>query len=286
MNNVIMSRFKFFRNVKDFKFVNKLENEKKDELVELINKNFLAKVDAKSIDKNKYFKQVGDFEFLYSLLDGEHINISCSCLGFNKEAFIKAKQEIDLLSNSIQLGYSDDYGFLMSDLTKIGSGLRIEADFDLAGLKRYEKINQVKQNIEKLGYILTEKYNNIYTLSTSCNLGYSTEEIFDDFSKMVTKLQDLEIESEKLLYASNSDVIIDKALRAEAIINSAYIMHYDELNNLVADLRIGVNLNCIKNSYENLNKLAKLTLTNQKDIMSQTELKDLAIKAKNIIKGE
>ena len=112
------------------------------------------------------------------------------------------------------------------------------------------------------------------------------KKVIKDFENTLSKLEDLEIESAKMLDVSKHDEIVDKTSRSVAILNSAYLLSYEELLNLVANVRMGLNLNVIKFDEAALLKLQKLILCKKNDFVSQSELKELANCVKQILKGE
>lgn len=304
MNNVIFTKATIFRNVKDYKFVPKLEADKKLEIKDKIssviktklNQLDLANVDVKVLNylqqNDLIRKNASPIMFVdkeksvsLSLFDGEHITIVSTGFGFDKSVFKNAKALADFLSSKINLVYNDEYGYLMSDLTRLGAGLKLECDIDLTALKSINKIDQVKQNVRKLGFALTEKKGNIYTLSTLCNLGYSETEIYLEFEKMASKLQDLEIESTKMLEATKHDELMDRIMRSEGVLGSAYLMSYDELDKIINNIRMGLNLNYSNMNIEKLNQIQKLTTNKKVEVISQSELKNLAEIVRNIVKG-
>ena len=305
MNNVISTKVNIFRNVKDYKFVPKISKEHKEEIVEKLTEIFKSKlvlINLASVDSEvvKYLRSnqlispqtVNLFlsktnDICVRLFEGEHINIVASIDGYEKNVFAKAKEIADLLASKISLSFNDDYGYLMSDISKIGAGLELECKICLSALKELNKIDQVKQNIRQLGFSLKEtKQPCIYTLSTICNLGYSEKEIFEEFDKMVAKLQDLEVESAKMLDVTNHDVIMDKTLRSMAIANAAYLMTYEELDKLLVNIRMGLNLGIINLTESQLLELQKLTKNKPGEFIAQSETKHLAETIKNILKGE
>ena len=222
-----------------------------------------------------------------NLFNEEHMSIVSSCVGFDEKAITKALELNQFLSTQISFAFSDEFGYLMSDLNKIGCGIKLESDIMLSAITKINKIEQVKQNVAKLGYSLKEtKYPAVYTLSTKCNLGISEKKICEDFENTLSKLQELEIESVKMVDATNHDEMLDKALRSVAIINSAHLLTYDELYNIIVNLRMGLNLGIVNIQFKTLNQLQKLVTNKLNDIVSQTEMKELALKAKEILKGE
>ena len=303
MNNVLYSKASFFRNLKDYKFVPKITSEKKAEIIENLLQvlpNFkhitatnLDEKTKKFLTKNYLLNEGNNIliddknDVIIKLFNGEHIEICATSLDFGKNAYKKAKEIADILANNINLAYADNYGYLMSDITKIGSGLTLSGEICLPCIIELGKIEQIKQNLKKLGYELNQtKINKVYKLSTMCNLGLSENEILEDFEKMLNKLQDIETESAKMLDVSNHDEIMDKALRSLAILKSAYLLTADELNSLLTNIRTGLNLNMLEVSKSQINKLQMLSYNKNLEFISQSELKDLAEKVKEILKGE
>ena len=305
MNNVISTRVSVFRNLKDFKFENKLTLEQKQEIVEMIQnalKNKMSLLNINNADGN-VIKFLNDKSLILpgvnnilvsknenvviNLFDGEHLTLVSACDGFEEKTVKDVLELSQIMSTKINFAYSDDYGYLMSDLAKIGSGLRIETNIMLSAITQINKIEQVKQNLAKLGYSLKEtNFPAVYTLSTVSNLGVGENKILEDFKSTLIKLQDLEIESVKMFDISNHDELLDKIQRSVAIINSAHLLSYDELYNILVNLRMGANLGLISIKSTILNELQKLIISKTNDIVSQSELKLLAERTKVILKGE
>ena len=305
MNNVMSTKVIIYRNIKDFKFESKLMPEQKQQILEMMAKalkdkmslltlnqvdgqviNFLKANDLIIGNTQNLFVSKND-NLAINMFNGEHISIVSTCDGYDKNVITKAVEISQHLSNKISFSFNDEYGYLMSDISKIGTGVKIESNIMLSAITTINKMEQVKQNVAKLGYSLKEtKYPAVYTLSTKCNLGISEKKIFEDFENTLSKLQDLEIESAKMIDVTSHDELLDKNLRSLAILNSAHLLSYDELYNSIVNLRMGLNAGLVKTNVETLNKLQKLVTGKLNDIVSQSELKELATKVKNILKGE
>ena len=305
MNNVISTKVTIYRNVKDYKFEPKLEIQQKQEIVDKLSTALKGKMSVLTLNQadgnvitalkandliigNTQNLFVGKDENLaINLFNGEHINIVSTCEGYNKNVVNKAVELSQMLSNKISFAFNDEYGYLMSDISKIGSGIKIESNIMLSAITTINKMDQVKINVAKLGYNLIEtKYPAVYTLSTRCNLGLSEKKIFEDFESTLTKLQELEMESAKMLDATKHDELLDKVNRSVAILQVANLLTYDELYNLIVNIRMGLNAGLVKIKAETLNKLQKLITGKLNDIVSQSELKELAKRAKEVLKGE
>lgn len=304
MNNFIFTRVSIFRNLKDYKFVPKLDKEKAQEIENMLD-NVLAKNYVKTIISNtdettlKYLYQnelaSKNTKGVYldkqnmlsvSLFEGEHILIRSNGFKYSPNAIQNALNLAKVLASKLNLAYNDEYGYLMSDISRLGSGIKLECDLDLNAINNIGKIEQVKQNVRKLGYILQEKEPNIYTLSTVCSLGFSETEIVNEFEKILARLLDLEMESAKLLLASNHDEVTDKIMRSPAILGSAYIMNSAELKTHLSIIRTGVSLNLIEFSDEKLDKIQQLVTNKNPEIAVQSESIALAKAVRDIVKGE
>ena len=305
MNNVISTRVSVFRNIKDYKFANKLTKEQKQEIikkVEAVVKGKMMLANIENIDEQNLnnLKNKGlllkDTEKLFvdkkenlviNMFNGEHLTSVLAMESYNKKEVEKCLAFIQMLSNKLSFSFTDEYGYLMSDISKIGAGVKLESNIMLTAIKSINKIEQVKQNVANLGYSLVEtKFPAVYTLATSCNLGVGEKQICSDFEKTLLKLQELESESVKMLDESKHDEIIDKTQRSLAILNSAHMLNFDELYNMIVNLRLGLNLGVCELELEKINKLQNLVINKKSDYISQQEMKELAKIVKEILKGE
>ncbi len=295
MNNVVFTRVKFYRNVKDYKFTRKLEPNKKQEIENLVLNAVNGQMSIvqnptadlakrKLIETNKAYIST-DNKISLNLFGDEHLTIISSAFGLDLSAFNNAKALADMLGNKISLSFSDQYGYLMSDITHLGAGVSLECEVNLSSLKSIGKIEQVKQNLTKLGYTLTEtEQKNIYLIKTNCNLGLSETELVGDFEKTINKIVDLETESLNMLDINKHDELVDKVYRSLAIMGSAYMLNTDELNVYITNLLTGLNLGIVKIKQEDLCALFELS-KNDSEFISVAQAKELAKQVKNIIKG-
>ena len=304
MNNLLFTKSVFYRNFKDYKFTNKLTAEKQTEIIEKLSgilKDFeFIKFDEtnEKITKflNKNYVDVADLNRMFineksgviiQLFGNEHIKIFATGLDCGQTAYKKVKEIVDLLANSINLAYQDNFGYLMSDITKIGTGLNFESEISLPCVEELGKIEQIKTNLKKLGYELQKtNHKHVYKLQTLCNLGKTEKEILENNEKMLKNLQDIETESAKILDIGSHDEIVDKAYRSLAILKSAYLLTSDELNSLLTNLRIGLNLSIFEIEENKIHKLQGLAYNKNSDFVSQSELKKLAQKVQEVLKGE
>ncbi len=304
MNNVISTKVSIFRNIKDYRFVPKLTAENRREIEDKVAKALSSEMSVLEVNtleksmldslKNKGIRLANNQKILINSKDnvvltffeGEHIKISSVTTGYDSSIFARAQAIAAKLGDRLSLSYNDEYGYLMSDITKIGMGIELECKFALPSLKSIEKIDQVKRNIKKMGYNLRDtNEKNVYILSGRCNLGFSSEEIFKEFEKIVIKLQDLEVESVKLQSVEDGDDIMDAYYRSVAVLKAAHLMSYDELKTHLNNLRTGLNLGLKDVSLAETLRLQELLRPNV-EFVSKSDLINLAKSVKDILKGE
>ena len=302
MNNVVSTNITLFRNLKDYKFVPKIEQEKKIEIIEKVSTALkgkyeyinLSKADDKLIESlqsahieysSQHVFVDKDKKIIISLFEDEHMTIKARVLGFDKSAYKSIQSAMKLLNDKISLAYSDEYGYLMSDISRVGAGLHITSEICLPNLKNINKIEQVKKNISKLRYKLIEVGGDTFSLQTTCNLGFGESEIMADFEKMLNKICDLEVESAKMLNAERPDEVLDQVVRCVAILSSAHLLSPRELRGHISTLRTAKNLSLTDVTIETINQLQGLATGRSEEFISLEELRDIANKTKEIIKG-
>ena len=303
MNNIMSTKVQIFRNLKEYKFSNKLSEDSKNEIIEKVKLAVKGKMELVNLneidDKTMQFmtrsnSQVSNLLFAHKAKDlaiemfgCEHMAIIAKSNNGDDSAYELALKTAQELSNKINFAFNDEYGYLMSDLNHIGTGIQIESEIMLLSIKAINKIEQVKQNVMKLGYHLQEtKFKGMFKLKTKCNLGLSEKQVVSDFKNTLLKLQELEIESAKVLDAEKHDELLDKSNRSKAVLESAHLLDYEELYSIVANLRIGQMLSMNNISDITLNELQKLVINKKDEFISQSEQKELAQKVKEILKGE
>jgi len=300
MNSLILNKATFYRNIKDYKFSHKLSAEQKQEIVNkltsalgndysLLTLNNLDFKILNYLNENALIDQNSSLIFLHKhqpicvdLFNGEHLSI----VSTGDDCFNKANELVQKIQNKISLAYSDDYGYLMSNLNFLGAGIKLEAILCLDAISGINKFSQVKQNISMLGYAInTTSITNCFNISTRCTLGFSEIEIYNNFTSTISKLNDLEVESIKMLDVTKHDEILDNVNRSSAILNAAHIINVEELTRHLIVLRTGLNLgyNCI--NLNALNSLQKLVI-NKKNHTTKEECIALAKQVRNILKGE
>lgn len=300
MNNLITNKVSVFRNLKNYKFSNKLTTEDKEGIVDkllsslgngyvLVSKsNYQPKTDNMATlvtsSPNTIIVNEQD-ELVVDLFGGEIIEIRSASADLNK-AYKAVKNLADTLRDKIELAYNDDYGYLMSDIAKIGSGYRFEADINLTAICEMNKVEQLQQNVSKLGYTLKPtNVEGVYRLGGMCNLGYSEHQVYEDFEKMVQKIDALELESAKMLDINKHDELVDRVRRSLAILKECYLLSQEELSSHINTIRLGLDLGITDIKLVTIDKIQSLIRCDY-EFSTEDQERELAKKVNTILKGE
>lgn len=299
MNNIIWTKVKFSRNLKDMLFTHKMTDADQGNSLKLcldaietcglkgeainnmseqtinnlagngmIEKSFLTNTNIKGYASNK--------KVAVQINGKSHIEI------FSKDddiysAYNEAKKIDKKLCNKLTFSYSDKYGFLNPSIDKVGCGMEISALILLPALTYIGAVKSLPKSIEKLLFKieLVDESCNLYLIKSGANLGYTEKQICELTKSYIDKIIKCEIEASKTL-AKDADEVLDKCERAIAIINHCVKIDTTELLDLIGKILVAVNsgvkqlhevdsikklINCINN---NLDKklLAKIIKNN------------------------
>ncbi len=255
MSNIVLTKVEFARNVKEFAFKPKLSNiqrnkllnlikqtcedcglvEIKDELQEYLLAKHLINSHIAYCDKSK--------KVAVEVLGEEHISID-SIDSNIYTAYEHAKKLDKLFCDKLHFMYDDKLGFLSSNVQKIGSGMQISVKILLPALSKLEALNMLPKSQDKLRFEVISLNNDVYLIKSGASLGYSEKEICKLTSDYIDKVLKYELEASKQLFNQDQDDVVDKSLRAKAIMSSCIKISPSELYCLLGDILIGSNVGC------------------------------------------
>jgi len=264
VNNIINAKVKFVRNLSGVKFSTKitpkiqsetleiclkacnelglkgesLSNISNNVLNQLVSSNKIEQEFVKNI-KNKGYVSGDDVSIQINGLN--HVEIFANQINI-LDAYSKAKQVDKQLCNKLHFSYNDKYGFLSPEIDKIGSGMQISVIVLLPALTKMNALNNLPKFNDKLRFSIKalDMQSGLYRISTGANLGYSEKQICDLTCNYIENILKVEVEFCKTL-ASDKPEVMDKNLRAKAIINNCIKMSIDELYCLIGDMLIAIN---------------------------------------------
>ncbi len=278
---VYSTRVRLARNIKGFNFVNRYTKNDSLKIVELMNDAVpklgygLKLIKLKDLDditklslvenhlispEFAYNKQevgaiaINDEENICIMINEEdHLRLQVISSGLELENTLSLAMEIDKkLENLVPYAFSEKYGFLTSCPSNVGTGLRASVMVYLPALtktnnvrKVLEAVNGFDMNIRGMYGEGTKALGDVYQISNKQSLGISEEETIKNIKTIIDKIVEQERMARKILEKKPIE-LEDMLYRSYGILSNAKKINSEECNNLLSDIKLGVDLGIIK----------------------------------------
>lgn len=199
----------------------------------------------------------------------DHLRIQCLFSGLQLDkAWDTANKYDNLLEKHTNYAFHEDWGYLTSCPTNVGTGLRASVMVHLPALVLSKQINRILSAISQVGLAVrgfygegTEVAGNLVQISNQITLGQSEGEILQNLYGVTRQIIEQEQKARQKLLNEKRDQLGDRAGRALGILTHARLMSSEEAMGLLSDLRLGTDLRLIENppGYQALNELLVLT---------------------------
>ncbi|MBU1146839.1 MAG: protein arginine kinase [Candidatus Omnitrophica bacterium] len=198
---------------------------------------------------------VGDREVISIMVNEEdHLRIQVMKSGFDLRDAWHIINDIDNeLGASLNYAYSMDFGYLTACPTNTGTGMRASVMLHLPSLVMTKQIAKVLQAITKLSLTArglygegTEASGNFFQISNQVSLGHAEEDIIDNIERIIKQIIGHEQSARESLLLQNKNVLADRIWRAYGTLKNAHIISSNETIDLLSLVRLGVDLDLIK----------------------------------------
>ncbi len=198
----------------------------------------------------------------------DHLRIQCLFPGFQiREALELADQIDDIFEENLDYAFDEKRGYLTSCPTNVGTGIRASVMLHLPALVLSQQINRILSAVNQVGLTVrglygegSEAIGNLFQVSNQITLGQSEEEIVDNLYSVARQIIEHERTARRRLLEESRARITDRVLRSYGILRHAYIIDSKEAAQRLSDVRLGIDLNIIKNvSTKVLNELLVMT---------------------------
>jgi protein arginine kinase len=153
------------------------------------------------------------------------------------------------LGQELPYAYHQEFGFLTSCPTNVGTGLRASVLMHLPGLVLTKEIGRVLQGLGQVGLTFrglygegSEVVGNFFQVSNQTTLGKTEEDLVDHLDTMVRQVIQYESHARQVLLRDARAVTEDKIWRAYGLLRYARTLSFEELMNLLSGVRLGVSL--------------------------------------------
>lgn len=287
------SRIRLARNLRQFPFEGRMDENQKEELIRLVQ----SAVEKIQLGSNQFrylrLKEMSDLEvqalfekhlISYELMknrpfgyvaiseddsisimvnEEDHIRIQVLRSGFELEQALELANRIDdVLDHELNYAFDNKLGFLTACPTNLGTGLRASVMLHLPGLHRANAIEPLANNVGKLGLTIrgsygegTEVEGDMFLLSNQITLGISEEAAVDNVKSVAEQILERE---QKARDKMKEDIRYrDNIMRSYGILQYAELLSGSECSQLLSNLRLGVSLGLFPSVEEGqLNRLS------------------------------
>ena len=264
MSNIIWTKVKFSRNLKDMLFTHKMSELEqgnalklcletieacglKGEAISNMSEQTVNNLAGNGMIENSFLTNSNIKGYASNPKVAVQINGKSHLEVFSKaddiySAYNEAKKIDKKLCNKLSFSYNDKYGFLNPSIDKVGCGMEIEILILLPALTQIGAIKSLPKSIEKLMFKIesVDESCNLYMIKSGANLGYTEKQICELVKSYIDNIIKCEIEASKTL-AKDVDEVLDKCERAIAIINHCIKIDTTELLDLISKILIAVN---------------------------------------------
>ena len=292
---VLSSRVRLARNLKDYKFPSKASDkellEVRSKILEvlnglkygfkIINLEDLTKLERQALVERhlisiehaqdglgKMLAFTENEEISIMVNEEDHLRIQILYPGMAlQEALTLANELDDVLEEKLDLAFREDFGYLTSCPTNVGTGLRASVMAHLPGLKMAGSLGQTLNLVSRLGLAVrglygegSESYGDIFQLSNQVSLGISEEAVVKNMLGIINQVIGQERQAREAILKESEVALKDKIARSFGILVNAYKIASQEAMDLLSDLKLGIELGFIRNIDSGiLNKLMVLT---------------------------
>lgn len=226
--------------------------------------------------------------------DEDHLEIQVFSSGFELENTLNFAIELDKKIEDV-LGYATNkkYGYLTSNPTNCGTGLKASVKVHLPALEKTRNIDKVFYTINNFDINIMGEYGqdneniqDIYQISNKKTLGVTEHEIINNIKVVTNKLIEQERKTRKFLAKDTID-LEDTIYRSYGILSNCRKISLDEAQKLISNVKMGTDLGILNEL--NDSKIKKLSLyikpaNMQKYLGEQYELLERNIKRAEVIK--
>ncbi|MBP7651995.1 protein arginine kinase [Candidatus Dependentiae bacterium] len=206
----------------------------------------------------------------------------------NWEIINKLDQQLE---TQINYAFSNEFGYLTACPTNVGTGMRCSILVHLPGIIMINQLNKINSAIEKLGLTIrgyygegTESIGNFFQISNQITIGKTEEKIIEKIDNIARQIVEHEKNARRILMQESKVRVEDQIFRAYGILKNARIISSNETMALLSMIRLGVDLEIIKNiSIKTINEILVYL---QPGHLQKLFLKDLNAEKRDIKRAE
>lgn len=277
-NNVVIStRVRLARNLAEFPFPCKLNDNGKERVIEKVksaikDSNSAVSNDFQFLDleqmnemqrlnlvehhlvspefisntKGRALLITKDNKISIMVNEEDHLRIQVINKGFDlEETYFLADKVDTLLDENLKFAFNKKLGYLTQCPTNLGTGMRASVMLHLPALQKTRAIGRIAGNLSKLGLTIrgiygegSEPKGDMYQLSNQVTLGISEKAALENLKNITEQLVNQEKITRERLFKSIETK--DTVYRSMGILKYAKSISHDEAMQLLSNVRLGI----------------------------------------------
>ncbi|MFV0442710.1 MAG: protein arginine kinase [Planctomycetaceae bacterium] len=279
---VISSRIRLARNLAEFPFPPRADDDIRSEVEQLLRRelrrltigndllyldvNELEPLDRQFLVERQLISRehsethgtrgvgIGPRETLSLMINEEdHLRMQALRSGFALTQCWEEMNDLDdELESRVAFAFDEEFGYLTACPTNVGTGMRASVMLHLPGLVLTKEIQKVFQAMQKMSLAVRGLYGegsqamgDFYQISNQVTLGKSEEQILETIGEVVPRIIEYERRVRTALVKENREKLHDQVARAFGILRSAHTITSEETMHLLSSVRMGINLGLV-----------------------------------------
>lgn len=208
-----------------------------------------------------------------------------------EEAYDEIDQFDVLLEQGLNFAFHPQFGYLTACPTNVGTGMRISVMMHLPAAVLSKQMDKVLQSLQRLNYTVrglfgegTQPHGYFYQISNQVTLGKTEKDIIGEMRRVIPEVLKFERSWRYKLMEDEPKRLEDKVWRAYGILKHARKITSEEAIELLSDLRLGANLNIVREIPISL--INQLFITTQPSHLQKIAKKTLAAGDRDVVRAE
>lgn len=278
---IISSRVRLARNISEYPFSTKISSEQTERMLAKTGKKILTSSFAKNYhdyiledlddtqkeamvernvisrylanQENAMFFVTDDEKNSIMLNEEDHIRIQCIEPGNAfKKAYERAEKLDDELGKLVDYAYDDNFGFLTTCPTNVGTGMKVSCMMHLPALGNSKKIQNLMGELGRFGINMKGMFGedgsgcgHIYRVSNQRTMGQSEREIIANLENVVNQICSQEKDCRRQIIKSDKLKLEDEVYKSYGILKYSRRLKYKDAMLFLSELKLGLELNML-----------------------------------------
>ncbi len=185
--------------------------------------------------------------------EDEHLKIQCHMAGIKvKECYREVIKIEKKLEKKLSFSFSQNLGYLTSNPSVMGTGLKVEILAHLPSLVISTRIIDFIKNLNQIGYGVSsyitdsnEIIGNLFRISNLVTLGKNEETIIEELDAIAHNIIEEENNAKKEISLDINFIIEDSVFRSFGMVKYAKVLSFEEAVELLSIIKFGMDLKII-----------------------------------------